>query len=454
MRDRTWTWPSLVALAAAALAISLLALAGCTPPAEEEAPTFVPPATRPPTPPASHTVSRGSIEESVQTRGSVEARRQERLMFRLDGRLEAIHVAAGEQVEEGALLAELYAEDLQEQVSEAEYQLEGAKLTLEDAKLAQENAERALQMQELQQEKSQAQMADDDVLAAEIELEKARVQLEGAEKELQKALERPWESDETIESYRWTLQLSQWNYQMAEEAMEQARRERYSESIDRKLLEIQMEQAQQNVEQAKRGVERAKRGVERAEAAVTKAEEKLSQTELRAPFPGVVVSMNKAVGDQVASFEAIGMMADPAELQVIAMVLQEEAARIAVGAQAQVQLDPYPNQTFTATVEQIADEPIVWQGKAAYEVGIAFQEGQDVPAAVDLGAVVEIAGRSRRNVLVIPDRAIITIGDRSYVEVLQDDGSVERVEIETGLSSGEQTEVTAGLQEGQQIVIP
>jgi hypothetical protein len=136
------------------------------------------------------------------------------------------------------------------------------------------------------------------------------------------------------------------------------------------------------------------------------------------------------------------------------MVLQEDAGRIAVGRQAQVQLDPYPDQSFAATVERIADEPIVWQGRAAYEVSVAFDEGQEVPTAVDLGAVVEITGRSREGVLLIPQRAIITIGERSYVEVLQDDGAVERVEIETGLSNGEQAEVTAGLQEGQEIVIP
>jgi hypothetical protein len=68
--------------------------------------------------------------------------------------------------------------------------------------------------------------------------------------------------------------------------------------------------------------------------------------------------------------------------------------------------------------------------------------------------VVEILGRARENVVVVPNRAIITIGDSSYVEILQSDGSVERVEIETGLSSDELTEVLSGLEEGQEIIIP
>jgi multidrug efflux pump subunit AcrA (membrane-fusion protein) len=39
------------------------------------------------------------------------------------------------------------------------------------------------------------------------------------------------------------------------------------------------------------------------------------------------------------------------------------------------------------------------------------------------------------------------------VEILDDQGSVTRVEIETGLRSGSVTEVVAGLAEGDQVII-
>ena len=194
---------------------------------------------------------------------------------------------------------------------------------------------------------------------------------------------------------------------------------------------------------------------ERAHALHELASEQLSSTLLLAPFTGIIISIERPPGDQIDAYESIGALADPSELWIVASVLEEEIDRVTAGQSAIVQLDAYPNQAYMGSVLQIASQAIIWQGKSAYEVTIAFDEGQAVPATIRMGADVSIAGPSRENVLVVPARAVIKIGGHTYVEiVVGEGGKVERVEVQTGVSDGTETEIVVGLQAGQAIRIP
>ena len=218
--------------------------------------------------------------------------------------------------------------------------------------------------------------------------------------------------------------------------------------------ELGVAQAELGVAQAELGVARAELRVERASAFDELAQEQLASTRLTAPFPGIIISLDKRSGDRVGSYEAIGAIADPSELWIVATVLEEDVYRIAAGQPVSVWLDAYPDQVYSGTVFQVTTEAIIWQGKSAYEVTVVFDEGQDVPATIRMGADVSVAGRSRDDVLVVPGQAVITIGGQAHVEVVGEDGAVERVEVETGVSNGTEVEIVAGLRAGQVIRIP
>ena len=68
-----------------------------------------------------------------------------------------------------------------------------------------------------------------------------------------------------------------------------------------------------------------------------------------------------------------------------------------------------------------------------------------------------IATRELKDVVVVPNRAIQTEQGRggavTYVEKLDEQGNLMRVEIATGMRSGSVTEVVAGLEEGDEIII-
>lgn len=412
------------------LLISIAAGCSCSPPGAGVVPTFSPPPTQLPSG-STHTVSYGSVATSIETRGRVVAKREVDLMFALDGVLKGVYASAGDSVEEGVLLAELDAPELQRAVEQARYGLQ--------------EAEDALEIAELQLSLiGNASDTTPDVLAAEIGLKKAEAALAHAEEEYDKAVHRTWEPPEEAEAYAWEVQLKEWDYQLAEARLSQVqyelRQAQYALSVQRQIQELRVEQAG--------------RAVERARAQLVLATEELTGNLVTAPFSGMIVSIEKGVGDRVGPYEAFGAIADLAELWVVAVVPEEDANLVGVGQQAAIRLDIYPDREYAGSVLQIATQPIAWQGGAAYEVTVALDPGQDVPAALQAGAAVVIAGQSRENVLVVPNQAILSIGGRTYVEAVGGDGEVERVEIETGLSGAAETEIVAGLVEGQKIRIP
>jgi membrane fusion protein (multidrug efflux system) len=68
--------------------------------------------------------------------------------------------------------------------------------------------------------------------------------------------------------------------------------------------------------------------------------------------------------------------------------------------------------------------------------------------SVDVSAVLSV----RESAITIPDEAIFAEGDRSYVFVAKDDGTVARVAVETGARLADRVEIRSGLAAGSRVV--
>jgi macrolide-specific efflux system membrane fusion protein len=69
-----------------------------------------------------------------------------------------------------------------------------------------------------------------------------------------------------------------------------------------------------------------------------------------------------------------------------------------------------------------------------------------------MAANVDITAQRKDNVLLLPNRAFETVGNRQYV-TLSENGSSRKVEVETGLSNNTDTEVVSGLEPGQGVLL-
>ena len=71
-----------------------------------------------------------------------------------------------------------------------------------------------------------------------------------------------------------------------------------------------------------------------------------------------------------------------------------------------------------------------------------------------MNATVEIAATNKRNILVLPNEAILSFGNRKMVRIVGEDGQPGRPQpIEAGVSSFDRTEIISGLDEGQAVAV-
>lgn len=174
---------------------------------------------------------------------------------------------------------------------------------------------------------------------------------------------------------------------------------------------------------------------------------------LRAPFSGVILSLDRKVGEEVRAFDPVGVLADPSRVQAEATVLEADRLKVTPGQQTRVVLDPFPSVEHVGTVLSVSDKPTLWQGQRAYNVLIGFASNETIPRTIRIGLDATLVTRPNSRALLIPARAITSDGVRKYVDVL-DGGRTRRVEITTGSTSGLEVEVVNGLSVGQTIVLP
>jgi HlyD family secretion protein len=243
-------------------------------------------------------------------------------------------------------------------------------------------------------------------------------------------------------------------------------------------------QAESQVVQAEAGVLQAEAGVRQAEAAVAQAEanlamllkgaseeklaiaeaqvaqarialedaqDNLTKATLEAPFDGVVTEVYVTVGEW-ASGLAVDLM-DSASLEVVLDVDEIVIGSLAVGQQAAVTLETWPDEELTGEIVSIAPKAESSGEIVTYQVHLRVDAGE-LPVRSGMTANAELVTASRENVLLAPNRAITA--DRQagkyYVNLVQGD-TVVKTEVTIGLRDQNYTEITNGLEEGDKLAI-
>nr|WP_270049542.1 efflux RND transporter periplasmic adaptor subunit [Thalassolituus pacificus] len=199
--------------------------------------------------------------------------------------------------------------------------------------------------------------------------------------------------------------------------------------------------------------------VQNAKANVAVQQARLAQTQLRAPFAGIVAEVNGEVGEYatpsppgVATPPAIDLIDDRC-LYVRAPIDEVDASIIRVGMAARVTLDAFRDQAFTGKVSRIA--PYVEdKEKQARTVNVDVTLDalpDDVQLLVGYSADIEVITAANPQTLRIPSEALL---EGNHVLTLADDGkTLQKKALTLGLSNWTWTEVSAGLTAEQPILV-
>ena len=407
MHVRIFPWLIRTALV---MTITVLVLSSCfLLPQEDE--ILAPPLAEPPeisyqTEP----VSRATIQDTIRAFGTFVSGEQADLLFeRRGGRLKEIHVEIGDEVREGQLVAELYTNNIEADITQAELDVRRAELAL---RRAQEQSGNSF-----------------DLELARADRDLARMRLEQLREELDREIELSEVTGGTSERIR-TL-----------------RRQIEEQEIIVRKAEIAVERIEQS--ETPLAVELARLDLEAARIRLDRFREELEATRLYAPADGIVtwISLQAQEGEMIQAFQRIVRLADPQDL--IFQYEGREAFEFDVGMECVIMVrdNEYPGTVV------LTPRSVPFDRREEFENTVHIRPSVDIPEARIGGtATAHLVLAEREDVLVLPKRAVQRYATRRYVHVLVNGVRVER-DIEIGLETATEVEVTRGLEEGEEVVL-
>ena len=193
--------------------------------------------------------------------------------------------------------------------------------------------------------------------------------------------------------------------------------------------------------------------VKAAEANVENIQVQLLKTTLTSPISGVITQQEGKIGQTVSAQAFIISIISEAKFEIEANVPEADIAKVKVGDTAKVTLDAYSSDiVFAAKVIAIDPTETVIEGVPTYKTAFQFiQEDDKIKSGMT--ANIDILTNKKDDVLVVPQRAVITQNGDKLVRVLDDKGNILDVKVQTGLRGSEgNVEIISGLQEGEKVI--
>ena len=221
-------------------------------------------------------------------------------------------------------------------------------------------------------------------------------------------------------------------------------------------------------------VRTAEAAIVSARARVRVTEEALENTNVRAPFDGVVIKKRAEVGETVSPFGvagqaareggAIATIADLGELEVQTEVSETNVRKLRRTMPAAVKLQAYPDADYQGRVREIF--PSADRAKAIVEVRVSILKPgpevkpemsasvtfQEPPAAAPPATTSTPAPAQSAPIVVVSKRAIVERDGRTIAWVVVDNVAVAR-SVVVGVDRLDQVEIKSGLVAGEAVIL-
>jgi len=289
-----------------------------------------------------------------------------------------------------------------------------------------------------------------------------------------------------VESQEANLSAAQAQANLARENMIKAQKdyERSRQLFDRNLeSQASLDTMYASAEVEKARYQSTQDQAEQARAAVRQARDALSKTTIYSPMAGTISMLNKEVGEIALGSQfqedVILVIADLSEMEAQVNVDENDIVAIAVGQEAEIEVDALPDQELKGVVREIANSANVAGAgtsdqKTEFEIKIGIV---DPPSTLRPGmtASADVLTKINENALSVPIEAVVvrtvdqlvmqgeTRKEAESRYTPDKDGFVEMVfcveggkaiakQVKTGIQSDELIEILDGLKEGDEVV--
>ena len=416
-------------------------------------------------------VTRGSLTETIDVVGTLEAIPSASLIWQSGGIVDSFDVKVGDKVSKDDVLMTLTESTLDASILDAQSSLLDAKITLDNLKSANTDLYTAAQT-----------LADDEYKLKQYKSDRDYYNTKGA-------------SDETIDAARSAYYAAKqvvWEKQAAYEALsdlEDNDPEKEAVYEEQKAAIEAQNKALSNLnyilgvyynydvetnfieyDAALAAVEKARVEYNRyldqsdeiaaAEAAVQALENTINTGKIIAPFDGTITQIDAVAGDLITASSGSDnttsalTVSNLDNLMVEVLISEVDINKVKVGQRAEITFDAISNKKYSGYVSSISSS-----GKEDENNLVQFSVWVKVDDADDqvkpgFTSVVSIVTAELDDALLVPYDAVVS-RDGSYMVVLANkDGSTTMVPVELGASSNLYAEVTSGeLEEGDQVVL-
>lgn len=424
-------------------------------------------------------IKRGSLEVDIEATGIIDPKERVDIKSEAGGTVQKTPYEVGSMVKAGDLLIKLDPEDEQRRMETAGKRLKQAEINFEQSKLA-------LYLRE-----------EVDVPRAKAQVNEVVADLELAEWRLKKA--REFQEKGIADEDEW---------RQPKAAFERLK-------ARKQVLEAELERSKKNIEVANLDLEQSELAVARARDDLADARERLDETEIVAPFDGMLVQLLTKKGSVISSASQsftggtlLAKMADVTELYVLAEVDEADIGRVREVAPAHarpghrtdsggfssgeiaeahvgpdprtgdeielpsqgeafpqinlatpvtVEVESFPSEVFSGVIEVIEPEAKKIGQVVTYIVRIRLTSKNVDKLFLGMQATVKFVAESVEDVVLVPNEAVRYFDGKRGVYIPVDsetEPGKKRPQfkaVKLGLDNGAFSEVIEGLAEGDEV---
>ena len=164
-------------------------------------------------------------------------------------------------------------------------------------------------------------------------------------------------------------------------------------------------------------------------------------------------------GVVVRERQAVIKLPDLSKMKVDARIHESKISQVDVGQEVRISVDAFPEILFIGQIDSVSSIPLPgnWPNTdlKEYEAEIRITTSEELVRKLKPGltAGLEIVvAPTREDVLVIPVQAVLSVGEKSYVYVLGNNGP-QRRELLVGASNDQKIEVQDGVTDGELVIM-
>ncbi len=187
----------------------------------------------------------------------------------------------------------------------------------------------------------------------------------------------------------------------------------------------------------------------KAQSDLQTAQTTVGNTQIVAPFDGVVTAVNYQLGDTVGNSTVITIM-DESKLYLQTYVDESDYALFKVGNPVNVVFSALPGQTFTGKVIQVSPALYTSSGQSAVS-GLVQLDPTTANLLIGMDATVTVIGGQAQNAVIIPISALHEYAPNQYAVFVDRNGQLTVTFVQVGLQDLVNAEIKSGLQPGEVI---